>query len=295
MNHTQNTNVDWAHLLLSADLDIPIGKSEFSIVCPFHDDSVASCSINVDKGVWICFAGCGQGSLAKFLQRLLNISDSEVNELVYKNEYSLNLDFFEDVEPTEEFMPEVELPSEVIAGTYPAWVYQRDFKKVTLESWGCRTNNHGDLIIPIHDIDSKLVGWVSRRPFLVPKYLYSKGLKKSKVLFGGNKIDSCRFVCVTEGTLDAMWLTQNGYPAVAILGMDMSKAQQKLLTSLPTQEIVLCLDNDEAGTIGFNKAFSALTQSIITTFIKIPKEYKDVQDIREKKTLDRIIADRYYW
>ena len=43
MNHTQNTNVDWAHLLLSADLDIPIGKSEFSIVCPFHDDSVASC------------------------------------------------------------------------------------------------------------------------------------------------------------------------------------------------------------------------------------------------------------
>ena len=170
-----------------------------------------------------------------------------------------------------------------------------DIPKGLLEDWGCGTNNHGDLIIPIHDIDNKLVGWVSRRPFLIPKYLYSKGLKKSKVIFGGNRIKSSRFICVTEGTLDAMWLTQNGYPAVAILGMDMSKTQQRLLTSLPTEELVLCLDNDEAGTIGFNKAFTTLTQSIITTFIKIPNEYKDVQDIRDKKILDRVIADRYYW
>ena len=295
MNPTQHINIDWVHLLLAANLDVPIGKSEFSIVCPFHDDSVASCSINVDKGVWICFAGCGQGSLATFLQRFLNLSEAEVKELVYQNEISLDFDFFEDVEPTEEYMPEVELPTEYITGTYPSWIYKREFKKATLEAWGCRTNNHGDLLLPIHATDSRLVGWVSRRPFAIPKYLYSKGLKKSKVLFGGDRIKSVPFVCVTEGALDAMWLTQNGYPAVAILGMDMSKVQRGLLTSLPTQEIVLCLDNDDAGTIGFNKAFKELTSSIITTFIKIPDGYKDVQDIREKKILDNVIADRYYW
>lgn len=34
--------------------------------CPFHDDRTASLSINLEKAVWKCHAGCGQGGLLDF-------------------------------------------------------------------------------------------------------------------------------------------------------------------------------------------------------------------------------------
>jgi len=34
---------------------------------------------------------------------------------------------------------------------------------------------------------------------------------------------------------------------------------------------------------------------LLTTFIKLPEECKDVQDIRSKNLLDNVLADRYYW
>ena len=53
--------IDWVEALIDAGLDMPKHSDEFSVSCPFHSDKVASCSINIEKGVWICFAGCGQG------------------------------------------------------------------------------------------------------------------------------------------------------------------------------------------------------------------------------------------
>ena len=76
---------EWASLLLEADIDVPFGTDEFNILCPFHSDTVASCSINIDKGVWICHAGCGQGSLKYFLAKILNQSPEEIEE--FKKDY----------------------------------------------------------------------------------------------------------------------------------------------------------------------------------------------------------------
>ena len=64
--------IDWAQVLLDTGIDVPEDYDEFSIRCPFHDDGVASCSINIEKGLWICFAGCGQGSLKNFLRKYLD-------------------------------------------------------------------------------------------------------------------------------------------------------------------------------------------------------------------------------
>jgi len=61
-----NKMIDWIQALLNLGVDVPVGVDEVSILCPFHDDTSESCSINLDKGVWICFAGCGQGSLKSF-------------------------------------------------------------------------------------------------------------------------------------------------------------------------------------------------------------------------------------
>ena len=45
--------VEWTDILVDAGIRMPPGKDEISIRCPFHEDSVNSCSINTSKGVWI--------------------------------------------------------------------------------------------------------------------------------------------------------------------------------------------------------------------------------------------------
>lgn len=40
-----------------------------SVKCIFHDDRIASLSINLEKGVWKCHAGCGEGGIIDFEMR----------------------------------------------------------------------------------------------------------------------------------------------------------------------------------------------------------------------------------
>ena len=102
-------------------------------------------------------------------------------------------------------------------------------------------------------------------------------------------------MCITEGTLDTMWLDQNGFASVAILGASLSKSQEELFSSLHTEELVLCLDNDKAGQIGLNKAMACLSRNFVVSYIKIPKEYKDVQDVRNIDELSTVINDRTFF
>jgi DNA primase len=49
----------------------PRGQGEQAKVrCPFHDDQHASCSVNLTKGVWHCFACHAKGNVLEFVHRL---------------------------------------------------------------------------------------------------------------------------------------------------------------------------------------------------------------------------------
>ncbi len=293
LNQIINSETDWVQILLATNLDIPIDRDEFSIPCPLHLDTHASCSINTKKGVWICFAGCGQGSLLGFIKQLLDFDAVALQKFLSKFNTAFTPLQTQKIinEPNQETL----LPQSFIADMYPQWIYDRGFNKEFLISWGCGTNIYEDLIIPIREPTAKVVGFVSRRQNVDPKYMYSTGLKKSQLLFGADKIQPSDFICITEGSLDTMWLQQNGYQSVALLGIHLSAMQARLLRSLPTKEFVLCLDNDKAGQVGREKALWRLKKIAQTSYINIPDPYKDVQDIREKIQLDTLISNRYYW
>ena len=285
---------EWANVLADIGIIVPIDKDQFTLQCPFHEDTVDSCSINTEKGVWICFAGCGQGTLYGFLMKYLGISYEEATQKVLTNTSVFNLNMFDGLIAEDSTMPEVQFPFK--EGYVPEWIFDRGFNKPTLQKWGCGIDSENSLIIPIQDAVSRLVGWVSRRQYMTPKYLYSKGLKKSRVLFGQYLItEKTPFVCITEGTLDTMWLDQHGCPSVALLGASLSKAQEELTLGLQTEELVLCLDNDEAGQIGFQKAMGCLSKSFVVSYVKLPKEYKDVQDVRNSDELLSIIDSRTFF
>jgi len=226
--------------------------------------------------------------------KYLGISYEDAQSRVLSNTSVFNINIFDDLVADETVMPEVQFPFK--DGYVPEWIFDRGFNKTTLKKWGCGIDGENSLIIPIQDEISRLVGWVSRRQYMTPKYLYSKGLKKSRVLFGQHLItDKTPFVCITEGTLDTMWLDQHGFPSVAILGASLSKAQEALTLGLQTEELVLCLDNDEAGQIGFKKAMGCLSKSFVVSYVKLPKEYKDVQDVRNSEELTSIINSRTFF
>jgi hypothetical protein len=44
--------------------------SEARCLCPFHEDHNPSFDMNLDRGVWVCRAGCGGGGLEQFVMRM---------------------------------------------------------------------------------------------------------------------------------------------------------------------------------------------------------------------------------
>jgi hypothetical protein len=46
----------------------PDERGEIDIHCPLHGDANRSASINVNKGVWYCHAGCGGGSIRQLVE-----------------------------------------------------------------------------------------------------------------------------------------------------------------------------------------------------------------------------------
>ena len=293
LNQIINEGIDWVNVLLAINLDIPIDKDEFSIPCPLHLDTHASCSINTQKGVWICFAGCGQGSLVGFIQQMLDFDATKVRKFLGEQQVSFELPKTKTT--ILETNTEVTLPPAFMPDVYPDWIYERGFNKEFLQHWGCGTNRYDDLIIPIRDVHETLVGYVSRRQNTEPKYLYSNGLKKSQLLFGADKLEPADFVSITEGSLDTMWLQQNGYQSVALLGIHMSLVQYQLFRTFPTREFVVCLDNDNAGQLGREKIFGRLKRIAQTSYVEIPTPHKDIQDIRNKQQLDDLLENRRYW
>ena len=285
--------VNWASLLLDAGIDVPLERDQFNISCPFHIDELPSCSINVTIGKWICFAGCGQGSLVTLLSKFTGQGIENIQRDIANNEVEFDFDFFEKEFPSEDELSEVAYPGK--RQIVPEWIFDRGFSRKTLKAWDCGMNEYGDLIIPVYDAKQRLVGWMERRIDATPKYMYSKGLRKSQLLFGEHKIQSTQTICITEGALDTMWLNQNGYTSVALLGASFSYTQQNRLKALHPEEIVLCLDNDDAGQKAMNKISTCMKDSCMLSWIELPEQVKDVQEIRQQTLLKRVIDSRVFW
>ena len=285
--------VNWSNLLLDAGIDVPLERDQFNISCPFHVDELPSCSINVLLGKWICFAGGGQGALVTFISKVTGQDIQKVQQSIANNAVEFDFDFFENEFPSKEELSGVEYPGQ--RRVVPEWIFDRGFSREILKAWDCGINNYGDLIIPIYDAKQRLVGWMERRIDATPKYLYSKGLRKSQLLFGEHKIQSTQTICITEGALDTMWLNQNGYTSVALLGASFSYTQQNRLKALQPEEIVLCLDNDDTGQKASNVINSCMKDSCMVSWIELPTQVKDVQEIRQQTLLKQVIDNRVFW
>ena len=290
------SKMDWNQALFEVGLNVPLDKTEFNIVCPLHQDRTASCGINTEKGLWTCYAGCGGGTLKSLLINHFGVSRLKLDSMVLEqksNFFDINLFDLSDRRGVEE-APEYTLQGN--PRRTPNWALERGFNYKTLGDWGCRLAEQNGLEIPVRDLNHRIVGSITRRPIAEPKYMYSKGLPKKDILFGAERIRGpVPFVCVVEGSLDALWLYQHGYNAVALLGGTISTNQAEVLRKLRTSELVMATDNDDAGKKAAKAVKACIAESFVVSYIELPVGAKDIQDVRNADDLHSVIANRNYW
>ena len=61
---------DFRTVLVHYGLTIAGSGEQAKVLCPFHDDERPSCSVNLAKGLWHCFRGCGAGNVLDFVHRM---------------------------------------------------------------------------------------------------------------------------------------------------------------------------------------------------------------------------------
>lgn len=207
---------------------------ERPITCPSpeHEDRRASASVNVLKGLWVCYA-CGRGG------RVDN-----------------------DKPPSAELLKTMLMP-ETMARTYTEG-YLSLFTTDT-EYW--RTRFSDDVIVherlgtdpftrdatfPVRFSDGRLAG-VGRR-LVVPeegaRYKYPVGWSASRTFYGWPEcfgLAPAKVVVLVEGAADAVALHEIGVCALACYGSGAHLPQRELLARLAPKLVLLGFDADDAG------------------------------------------------
>lgn len=219
--------------------------------CPEHEDSRASASVNVELGVWYCYA-CGakgntkSGKHDKSYLRLLE-PEAEIPELP-----PLAVDF-----------------TNAYYGYGPYWA-ERFGVDVAREFNTGIDPVTGLPCVPIHNpAGTKVHGFLQRtladHPDL-PKYLYPSRVPVSRLLFGYHLLPSTlRLLVLVEGASDVMALyshlgTPKGCGAVAVYGCGLHAPQARLVNRIRPVKVLVAMDADDAGLRGAARSADFLNE-----------------------------------
>lgn len=276
---------------LAAELGIAgfIRGNELYARCPFHDDRMPSFLVNINTGLWICHRGCGQGDFPHLIMQIQGTTYQDALGWMLQRERKvsterIHADLQKQLQPEPAYIQFergwLEHYQSLKADIMPQWFLDRGFTWETIQHWGMCYDPLDAVVIPVVWGD-EIVGTVTRFAKLEPKYRNSPGLERSKLLFG-QIYPAQSLIILVEGILDAIWCWQNGFSAYSLLGTALSAEQIDILRAGRFGEVVLGLDNDEAGREATAKITEQLTRAgWLLPQIKLidwPEGAKDAQD-----------------
>jgi DNA primase len=153
------------------------------------------------------------------------------------------------------------------------WLQANKITKQVQQDFGIFFNN--DIVIPVHDIDGNFIFNKYRRSPLSnekPKYWYDKGSKVS--LYGIDKAKDSKTILITEGEKDCLVAWSHNIPAVTSTG-GANSFQDEWKDLFTDKEVIICLDNDEAGANGMVKILEIIPHAKV---LFLPKDFKDIAD-----------------
>lgn len=255
------------------EIQLEPGRANYSVHCPFHDDTTASMSIEIDKGLCICHVGCVQGSVFDFRMKQDGVTLAETvtrfaSELVAHTKKDKQC-------PAVEKKPKLPKATEpqVSLNDVERWhrqlfdnlenaeilkeLYTRGLTKETIAKFQLGA-----------DTDLFAKGTVQGRCLVIPilgrgdvvsvkKVLHRDGerhfktIGRSKVLLNIDALlntgDERVFIC--EGETDCMRLVQDGLLAVTSCGGALSW-DGNWKTYFQSRDVILVFDSDKTGQIG---------------------------------------------
>lgn len=213
--------------------------------CPSHDDTTASASVNVLKGVWFCHACHAKGAVdskrVPKVDELLAMMEPERTAREYPEAW---LETF------------LDWPTRIYWDTrFPRWV-----------TWTLGMGHDpftDEPTFPVHTAAGILAG-VGRRKTLPPgekgpRYLYPWSWSASVSLFGrGPRVVPMPVVVLVEGAADTAAVTQTGFPALGTYGAGLHLPQVEILAQHRPRLVLLGFDMDDAGERAVTRAFSQI-------------------------------------
>lgn len=132
----------------------------------------------------------------------------------------------------------------------------------------------GRVVIPIHNEKGELVAYAGRAiDGTEPRYKLPAGFKKGLVLWNLNRVlaqpATEEPVVLVEGFFDCVSVSEAGYRAVALMGCDLSAAQEELLQAF--KRVVVMLDGDEAGRHASQGIASRLMRRHFVRLVDVPE------------------------
>lgn len=316
-------------LLDSFNLEYTQDGDNIFMKCPIHEgsDNPNALSISLDKKVWRCWTrGCqdhyscniwgfikgvlGTDSFSEALKYVCNLYD--VNGVSKSDNRNNSNSYIDDefgdlvrrISSTQHQTTEVIQESLVTRPSTEAapspYFLSRGYREETLQFFGVRDSNDttgsfkNRAVIPINNADGVEIGYIGRatRDFIQPKYIWSKGFRKSQHLYNYHNATGAILgtdsLFLVEGQGDVWRLWECGVKnVVGLFGREISSTQKRLLLNSGATKLVVLTDNDQAGRESKIKIKREMGRLFKLVFPKMSN--KDLGDMQQDKIQKQIL------
>ena len=278
------------------------GMDEVNIFCPFHKNLHSpACYINIKTGLWQCFnPSCGKKGNFRHLYKQVTgkpfTKDIKLDHVALQNSIDRDLNY-EEGERDQLNISDIEIDytnQDDISNMIT--LYERGLSYEVLEHFEVGYSKTKErVVVPVRDAQYKLVGFIGRaiKSEQEPRYLYNKGFKRADVLFNiqnAKKYSSC---IIVEGSIDAMFIHQAGFPnVVATLGSKISEYQYKLMKRY-FDSITVFSDKDDAGEHMKRDILFACSGKELYT-VELPADKKDAGEMTQEEIINTLTNKQIY-
>jgi len=274
-----------------------------SALCPFHPDKRPSLRVELDKGLFHCFACEAKGNMLEFVARSEGVPD-DLRAAAEKIADICQIP----LAPPRRDKPAGK-PAAAAKGRRPAkaapaaaaetpvgdaavvnpplsftlkldpdhpYLVERGLSAKLIAAFGLgycsRGSMAGRVCFPIHSPAGELVAYAGRWasddvPDDVEKYKLPAKFEKSRVLYNLHRVRDAEHVVAVEGYWSAIRLCALGVPVVGLMGWSVSPEQIALLRDRGTRYLTILWDGDEAGARARERVLPALASAF---FVRAP-------------------------
>ena len=259
-------------------------------------DNATAFSVNTEKHCWRCITHCGAGNALELYALFSgkNPKDkAEFREVALEVQEWINGDIVSNdpvvVKPIKvDIAVAPPTPNKVLNFVIPTKVDipfltdEKQFPVALLEEfgigWASKGMFSGRIVVPIHNINSELVGYAGRgiKDTDIAKkgrWRFPSQFSKGMELFNWHRLDlelvKKKGIIIVEGFWSALRWHQAGCPVVALMGRELTETQRKLIAG-HARCVWLMLDNDEAGKEAAVKIAHTLAHFVFVKIINYP-------------------------